>query len=75
MLKAFGELQDSNDEDCSLLTRLETQLWNAEYKLPSGETKRVVYSPQRPADATVRLDLLIRRALQVGQTYHPQLYK
>ena len=75
MLKAFGELQDSNDEDHSLLTRLEKQLWNAEYKLPSGETKRVVYSPQRPADAKVRLDRLIRRALQVRQTYHAHIYK
>ena len=67
MLEAFGELQDSNDEDRSLLTCLEKQFWNAEYKLPFGETKRVVYSPQRPADAKVRLDRLIRRALQVTQ--------
>ena len=75
MLKAFGLLQYSNDENCSLLTRLEKQLWNAEYMLRSGETKRVVYSPQRPADAKVRLDRLIRRALQVRQTYHAQLYE
>ena len=32
IFKAFGELQDSNDDDNSLLTRLEKQLWNAEYK-------------------------------------------
>ena len=75
MLEPFGELQDSNVEGHSLLTRLEKQLWNAEYKLPSGETKRVVYSPQRPVDAKVRLDRLIRRALQVRQNYHAQLYK
>ena len=67
MLKAFDELLESSDEDRSLLTRLANQLWKKESLMPLGEAKPVKSSLQRPANARVRLDKLIRRALQVRQ--------
>ena len=76
MLSAFEQTQDPCGDECEkLLTRLEARLWNPVYKMSSGETRDVRYTHERPADARLRLDRLIAKALQVRKKYHALLYE
>ena len=76
MLNAFEQAQDPRGDECEkLLTRLEARLWNPVYKVPSGETRGIRYTHERPADARLRLDRLITKALQVRKKYHALLYE
>ena len=76
MLRAFEQAQDPRGDECEqLLTLLEARLWNPVYKVPSGETRGIRYTHERPADARLRLDRLIAKALQVRTKYHALLYE
>ena len=76
MLRAFEQTQDPCGDECEkLLTRLEARLWRPVYERSSGETGRIKYTPERPADARLRLDRLIKKAIQVRKKYHALLYE
>ena len=76
MLSAFDQTQDPCGDECEkLLTRLEARLWRPVYEMSSGETGRIKYTPERPADARLRLDRLIKKAIQVRKKYHALLYE
>ena len=75
MLRAFEQAQDPCGDECEkLLTRLEARLWKPVYEMSSGETGHIKYTPERPADARLRLDRLITKALQVRKNHHALLY-
>ena len=73
MLEAFGERQDADGQQHTLLTDLQTHLWKLNSTCTSGKKKLILHSRDRPRSPKVRLDRLIEKAIEVRRRYHMQL--